>query len=145
VAALGLSLGLAALVLATACRRGVPVIDIGPKPAVARGTITGSVRGPEGTSPIAGRTIEVTNVTTGERQTVQTSSTGGFTIELPPGKYRLALALREGETIVKHPDVVTLDRGEIDSHVEFVIAFPKVMRPRGPAYRLDNGLGAPIA
>src|SRR6266850_3674525 len=84
-----LSLGVLALLFAGGCRRGVPVVDLGPKPPAARGTITGIVRGPEGTSPLSGRTVEVINTATGERRTVQTAANGGFTIELPAGKYRL--------------------------------------------------------
>ena len=136
---------LAALMFAGACRRGVPLVDTAPKPPVANGTITGMVRGPEGTSPVTGRTVEVINVDTGERSTVTTGSTGGFTIKLPPGKYRLELALHDGETLTKRPGVVDLTRGDIDSHIEFVIAGARVARPRGPAYRLDIGLGSPVA
>jgi hypothetical protein len=127
------------------CRRGVPVVDTGPKPAIARGTITGIVRGPAGTSGIAGRTVVATNVDTGERHAARTSSTGGFTLEALPGKYRLQVELRPGETVVKAPDVVVLDRGDIDSHVEFIVGTARIARPRGPAYRVDNGLGPPIA
>ena len=140
-----LSLGVLALLFAGGCRRGVPVVDTGAKPPAARGTITGIVRGPEGTSPMTGRTVEVINTATGERHTVQTTSNGGFTIELPAGKYRLELALHDGETIVKKPGIVTLDRGDIDSHIEFVLSAVRVSRPRGPSYRLDNGLGSPVA
>jgi hypothetical protein len=144
VTGLCLLLGLIPLLLA-GCRRGVPVVDAGPRPPVARGTITGTVRGPEGTSPVSGRTVEVVSISTGERHTIQTSTDGGFTIQLPPGRYRLVLQLREGETLLKQPDVVKLDRGDIDSHVEFVVANQRIVQPRGPAYRLDNGLRAPIA
>jgi hypothetical protein len=123
----------------------VPVVDVGPKPPAARGTITGTVRGPEGTSPLSGRTVEVINSTSGERRTVQTGANGGFTIQLPAGKYRVELALRDGETLIKRPDVVDLDTGDIDSHIEFVLSSVRLARPRGPSYRLDNGLGSPIA
>jgi Carboxypeptidase regulatory-like domain len=123
----------------------VPVLDAGPKPPAPRGTIAGIVRGPEGTSPIAGRTVEAVNITTGEKHTGVTGANGGFTIEAPAGKYRLELALKDGETLVKHPGVVDLDRGDIDSHIEFVLANVRITRPRGPTYRIDNGLGSPIA
>jgi len=128
-----------------ACRRGVPIVDTAPKPRVANGTITGMVRGPEGTSPMSGRTVEAVNLNTGERASVVTGTTGGFTLKLPPGKYRLELALHDGETLTKRPDVVDLTRGDIDSHIEFVVGAARVARPRGPAYRLDNGLGSPVA
>jgi len=141
---LWLSLGILALLMAGACRRGVPVVDLGPKPVNARGTITGIVRGPEGTSPLAGRTVEIVDEATGERRSVQTAENGGFTIQLPAGKYRLELPLKPGETIVKRPGIVDLDKGDIDSHIEFVLS-SRIARPSGPAYRLDNGLGSPIA
>jgi hypothetical protein len=144
VTGLWLSLGILALLLAGACRRGVPVVDLGARPPEARGTLTGVVRGPEGTSPVVGRDVQIINSGTGQRYTAQTGDTGGFTIQLPAGKYRFELALREGETLVKRPGVVDLGKGDIDSHIEFVLAAVRVTRPRGPAYRLDNGLGSPI-
>jgi hypothetical protein len=104
------------VVLAAAgCRRGVPVVDVGPKPPVALGTITGIVRGPEGTSAVVGRSVEVVNVATGEKQSV------------------------------KRPGIVDLGRGDIDSHIEFVVASVRLTRPHGPGYRMNNGLGSPIA
>ena len=142
---LWLSLGILTLLLTGACRRGVPVVDLGPQPPAARGTITGLVRGPEGTSPISGRRVEVIDTATGDRRSVETGANGGFTIELPAGKYRLELAVHEGETVVKRPGVIDLDKGDIDSHIEFVVSTVRLARPRGPSYRLDNGLGSPIA
>ena len=138
-------MGIAALVFAGACRRGVPAVDLGPKPPAAQGTITGIVRGPEGAAPAVGRTVEVIDTATGERRSVQTAANGGFTLQVPAGKYRLELALRDGETLVKRPGIVDMDRGDIDSHIEFVLGPARVLRPRGPAYRLDNGLGSPVA
>lgn len=135
----------AAVVVVLSCRRGVPVVDVGPKPPSARGTITGIVRGPEGTSPVSGRTVQVVNVATGERRSIQTSSTGGFTIEVPAGKYRVELPLHDGETLLKSPGVIDVAKGDIDSHVEFVLAAAHVDRPRGPVYHMDTGLGSPIA
>lgn len=131
--------GMLALLYSSACRQGVPVVDLGPKPPAARGTITGIVRGPEDTS---GRTVELVNVATGEKHSATTVSNGGFTIVLPKGQYRLDLQLRAGETIVKRPAVVDLDRGDIDSHIEFIVSGAR--NARRPSYRLDNGLGSPI-
>ena len=42
------------------------------------------------------------------------------------------------------PGIVNLDKGDIDSHIEFVLS-SRIARPRGPAFRVDNGLGSPIA
>jgi len=138
-----LSLGILALLLSGACRRGVPAVDLGPKPPNPKGTITGIVRGPEGTSPVVGRTVEAVETTTGQRHSAQTAANGGFTMQVPAGKYRLELALRDGETLLKRPGIIDLEKGDIDSHIEFVLSAVRVSRPRGPAYRLDNGLGSP--
>ena len=88
VTGLWLSLGILTLLLGGGCKPGVPVVDVGPKPPAARGTLTGTVRGPEGTSPIGGRTVEIFNTVTGEKYSTTTSDTGGFTVQLPAGKYR---------------------------------------------------------
>ena len=120
----------------------MPVADLAPRPVAADGTIRGSVRVPEGTSPV-GRPVEVVNIETGERHRSTTSNAGGFTFKLPPGKYRVELTLRGGESIVKHPDIVDLTRSDVDTHVDFVISTPRVSTPRG--YRAQDGLGAPMA
>ena len=83
-----------AVLSAGACRQGKPVFDPGPGPARADGTISGTVRGPGGTSPIEGRTVEAINVETGARERAITSNTGGFTFKLKPGKYRVEVVLR---------------------------------------------------
>ena len=107
--------------------------------------LSGLVRGPAGTSPVVGRDVQIINTETGARHTAQTTDNGGFTIQLPAAKYRVELPLREGETLVKRPGIVDLGKGDLDSQqVEFVLAAVRVSRPRGPAYRLDNGLGSPI-
>jgi carboxypeptidase family protein len=142
VTAIWLIAGIAALLYAGGCRRGVPAVDLGPKPPAARGTLTGLVHGPNDAA-LSGRTVEVVNVASGEKFTTQTATNGGFTIELPKGKYRLDLQLRDGETLVRRPGVVDLDRGDIDSHIEFVVN--PARSARRPSYRLDSGLGSPVA
>ena len=94
---------------------------------------------------MANRVVTATNVDTGERHQARTGANGGFTIEASPGKYRVQLELRPGESLIKGPDLVTLDRGDIESHIEFVVGAARIARPRGPAYYMDNGLGSPIA
>ena len=124
---------------------GRPVVDLGAKPAEADGTISGTVRGPEGTSPISGRSVEVVNVDSGERQHVTTSNTGGFTFKVKPGKYRVELTLQDGETLVKRPDVINVNRSDVDAHADFVLGAARVSRPRTRMPRSDDGLGAGIA
>ena len=62
--------------LSLAACHGGPVLDLSPKPLEADGTISGTVRGPEGTSPIEGRSVEVINVDTSERQRATTNNSG---------------------------------------------------------------------
>ena len=139
-------MGTFALLLSViACRQGVPVIDTTPRPPQADGTISGNVRGPQGTSAIEGRTVEVINVETGERQRLATSNTGGFTFKVKPGKYRVQLQLEPGETLVKSPGVITVNRSDVDAHADFVIGVSRTAHPRFRPQRGDDGLGAPIA
>ena len=140
-----LTVGLLTLLSVTACRAGVPIIDTAPRPTQADGTISGTVRGPEGTSSLEGRLVEVVNVDTGERQSVTTNAAGGFSFKLKPGKYRVNLPLREGESLVRQPGVIDLNRSDVDAHADFVVGTPRISRPRSPGYRVDDGLGAPIA
>jgi hypothetical protein len=135
-------IGAAILVSIGACRRGVPVLDANPRPAQADGTISGTVRGPQGTSAIEGREVAVTNVDTGERHRATTSNTGGFTFKLKPGKYRVEVALMQGESLVKKPGIINVNRSDVDAHADFVIASGP-SRTRFP--RPDDGLGSPIA
>jgi hypothetical protein len=133
------------LLAVAACRPGTPVIDTAPKPMQADGTISGTVRGPEGTTPIDGRPVEVVNVDTGVRQRILTSSAGGFTFKVKPGQYRVELTLREGETMVKSPGVIDVNRSDVDSNADFVIGASTIARPRYHAPRSDDGLGAAVA
>ena len=132
-----------ALAFVAGCRQGKPVIDPTPGPVRADGTISGSVRGPD--SAIDGRTVEVINVETGERQRVSTNNAGGFTFKVKPGKYRVTLTLRPGEVLVKQPSIIDVNRSDVDAFADFVLGSSGVMRPRSPRLRGDDGLGAPIA
>jgi hypothetical protein len=133
---------MAVLLTLAACRQGVPVVDLGPKPPAAHGTIAGLVLG-SGNTGLPNRTVEVVNVATGERHTAVTAENGGFSIELPHGKYRVSVELRPGESLTRKPGIVDLDRGDIDSHVEFAVSTTR--GARRPSYPIDNGLGAPMA
>lgn len=124
---------------------GGPVLDLSPKPLQADGTISGTVRGPEGTSAIDGRTVEVVNVATGERQTATTNSAGGFTFKVKPGKYRVELTLQNGETLVKRPDVINVNRSDVDANADFIVGPARASRPRPRTPRVGDGLGSSIA
>ena len=130
---------------AVACRQGMPVIDTSPRPTQADGTISGTVRGPDGTSPLDGRLVEVVNVDTGEKQQVATNNAGGFTFKVKPGKYQVNLTLREGEVLVKKPSIINVNRSDVDAHADFVLGVARVARPRFRQPRGEDGLGSPSA
>ena len=134
-----------AIVALTACRRGMPVLDPSERPANADGTISGTVRGPEGTSSVTGRQVEVVNIDTGDRQRAITSNAGGFTFKVKPGKYRVEVALLTGETIIKQPGIMDVNRSDVDAHADFIIGSAKASRRRAPSPHTDAALGPPIA
>lgn len=137
--------GAVLLLSIAACRQGVPVIDPTPGPVQADGTISGTVRGPEGTSAIEGRDVAVVNVDTGVRDQMKTNNAGGFSFKVKPGKYRVELTLLAGEVLVKKPGVINVNRSDVDAHADFVVGTNRVSRPRFPAPRSRDGLGSPIA
>jgi Carboxypeptidase regulatory-like domain len=141
----GWLVGVLTTLAALAACHGGPVVDLGAKPVQADGTISGTVRGPEGTSAVDGRAVEVINVDTGERQRGTTNNAGGFTFKVKPGKYRVELVLQDGETLVKKPEVINVNRSDVDAHADFVIGATRVSRPRNRVPRTDDGLGSAIA
>jgi hypothetical protein len=133
------------LAVAAACRQGMPVIDTTPGPEVADGTISGTVRGPDRSPAIVGRTVEVVNLETGARQKTTTNEAGGFSFKVAPGRYRVVLALMDGEVIVKQPPILQVNRSDVDAFADFVLGASGAHRQRFPRLRGDHGLGAPSA
>ena len=134
-----------AVVCTIAACHGGPVIDLSPKPLEADGTISGTVRETEDTSALEARSVEVVNVETGERQHASTNNAGGFTFKVKPGNYRVELTLQDGETLVKKPDVIHVNRSDVDAHADFVLGVARTSRPRNHPPRSDDGLGSAIA
>jgi hypothetical protein len=133
------------LLLSPGCRKAVPAFESTSPPADAFGTISGTVRAPEGSGPLEGRLIEVINTETSERQRLTTSNGGGFTLKVKPGKYQIELELREGESLIKRPGVMNVSRSAVDAHVDFVVGHIRLSRPRPQIHQGDAGLGPPIA
>jgi hypothetical protein len=131
-------------VVAGGCGRGAREIDT-PLMAADSSTITGTVSGPEGRRPTDARAVEVVNIESGERLRGSTNPAGGFSFRVKPGKYRIVLALRDGESLVREPGIIDLDRTDLAVHADFILGTVRVSRPRSPAYRTDDGLGSPIA
>jgi len=127
------------------CRRGVPVLDGGEKPPTVDGTISGRLTTEGDASRLVARRVEVVNINSGDRKAVSTSADGGFTLKVPPGKYRLQVELRPGEAITKGPDTIDINPSDLDSDIVIVItAAPPKPHP-ADSIRDTDGLGAPIA
>jgi Carboxypeptidase regulatory-like domain len=138
-----LTVVLIVLTAAWGCRRTPPVFETDPS-AQARVVIEGRIRGPERSTLIDGRTVELVNLTTQERHRVSTDAAGTFKFRVIPGDYRVELVLRDGEALVRQPGVIHVNRSHGDADADFVIGTGGASRPR-PKYRVDDGLGSPVA
>lgn len=115
------ALCLGTLVAAGCFPRG-PVIGTGEQTPAVTGTISGVVRDAAANAPLAGRVVTATEVTTGEKYQASTSTTGGYTMKVPTGRYRLAVELRQDETIAEEPAELTLSVSDLDAARDFVVA-----------------------
>jgi hypothetical protein len=114
VLALSLALGM------LACRPGTPIVNTDPMKATTPGTIAGSARSAGG-DPISGRRVEAVDTKTGQRYAAETGVTGGYSIKVPPGHYRLELQLGEGETVVQEPGTIDINSGDLDPNMDIVV------------------------
>jgi hypothetical protein len=113
------------LVLTPACHPG-PVLS---KAEVhVGGTIAGVVRATSGTVPLSGRQVTATNLATNQRYETTTSATGGYTIQVPEGTYRIAVETRDGEMVAKHPDDTHVNNGDLDSGRDFDVTLASVTK-----------------
>jgi len=108
------------LAFSLACHPG-PVLGGGSQPSVG-GTIAGKVSEAGGTVALVGRKVTAINIATGARYETTTSVTGGYTIKVPEGGYRLEVELREGETMAKRPDETRINNSDLDPARDFEIA-----------------------
>lgn len=129
---------------AAGCRQAVTAVDAAAYAASARATISGTIRGPERAVPVDGRIVDVINLATNQRRRVTTNHAGGFSVTLDPGAYRIELVLLDGEAIVRQPGVINVGQSA-DADADFVIGTGRISRPRSPAYKVDDGLGSPVA
>jgi hypothetical protein len=132
------------VLISPGCRKAGPAFEA-TSGADAFGTIIGTVRGPEGSTSVEGRLVEVINTETSERQRLTTSNGGGFTLKVKPGKYQVQLELRAGESLIKQPGVMNVSRSAADAHADFVVGNVRLSRPRQQIQQGDPGLGPPIA
>lgn len=106
---------------AAACRPG-PVINAGAKQPPVGGTIAGIVTTADPLVAVPGRKVTATETTTGSRHETTTAANGGYTIQVPRGRYHLDVELRAGETLAKRPDDTRVGNSDLDPRRDFVIS-----------------------
>ena len=107
---------------AGACRTGQPLYDSSPEDQRTPGTIAGILRLGIGGDPVGGRQITAVAVDDASRRyTATTNVNGGFSIPVPPGKYRLEVDLRGSERILKSPGIVDINESDLDANREVAI------------------------
>ena len=111
----------AALATVTGCRTGQPIYNRTPEDQTTPGTIAGIVRAGVGGEPLAGRQVQAVELSSGRRYSATSSVTGGFSIPVPPGKYRLEVELREGERVLRAPGTIDINDSDLDANLEVVI------------------------
>ena len=110
------------LVLSGGCidmRHGRPIVGgtVVPNPT---GTISGTVTSSAGT-PLQGRRVTAIEMGTDMRYDATTANTGGYTIKVPLGHYRLEVELRGGEQLARQPEETHITTGDVDAQLNFVI------------------------
>jgi carboxypeptidase family protein len=111
-------LGAVLIVFIAGCHTGRPVIDRSHRDRTAHGTIGGILQAQGGGSPLAGRQVEAIDTISNARFSAITNVTGGFSIEVPPGKYRLKVQLLDGEAVVKQPGTIDIEPSDLDANIE---------------------------
>lgn len=105
-------------IAAAACHPG-PIVGKTPTPANS-GTIAGIVT-TSGKAPVPGRKVTAINTENGERFEATTAVNGGYTIQVPLGRYRLEVELHQGERLTRQPGETRVNRSDLDPRRDFVI------------------------
>src|SRR6185503_5712387 len=92
-----------------ACRPGSPIVNTDP----VRPTTAGN--------PLTERRVEAVDIATGQRYAAQTGVTGGYSIKVPPAKYRLEVELHENEAIVRQPGTIDINSSDLDPDMDIVV------------------------
>ena len=77
------------------CRAGKPLVSATPAEKTTPGTIAGVVHDCTG-GPLANRVVHAIREGSAQGYSATTDVTGGFSIPVPPGNYRLRVDLLEG-------------------------------------------------
>jgi hypothetical protein len=110
-----------AVTAGSACRHDVIVADPGPKPPTPAGTISGQLQTPGNGAPVVGRIVTAINNADGARYQVTTNNTGGFTIKVPPGRYRIEVEQQSGDVVSGAPTDQQVGESDIDSQLVITV------------------------
>ena len=103
-------------------RHGRAVADGTPENKQARGTIAGILRRGIGGEPVEGRQVTAVDLAdTARRYSATTNVAGGFSIPVPPGKYRLEVELRGAERVLQSPGEFDINESDLDANRELAI------------------------
>jgi hypothetical protein len=114
------TLGTVLILTGVGCRSGQPFLVTAMGDKTTPGTIAGIVSAPGG-EPLSGRNVYAVDVKSAQRYSAVTNVTGGFSIEVPPGEYRLQVDLRDGEHVVHEPGVVHINKSDLDANLKIVV------------------------
>lgn len=117
---LGTVLAVLALLAGAACHTNRPLWSATPGDKTTPGTIAGIMR-TAGGDVLPGRRVNAIQVGTSQSYSAVTNVTGGFSIPVPPGKYRLEPELREGEKVLRDPGIVNINKSDLDANLEIVV------------------------
>lgn len=121
---------LCAVLVLAACRAGAPIASSNPGQPAVNGTITGTLSTEDGKAGIQGRRVTAVNLDTGVRRSVTTSETGGYTLQVPPGKYRMEVELAAGEAITKNEGTFTVSKSELQHDVDLRVGAKRATSDR---------------
>ena len=85
------------------------------------GTISGVVSASSSATPLAGRKVTATEVGTNRQYTATTAANGGYTIQVPEGRYHLEVELQPGEAYAQRPADTKIDNSDLDPRRDFII------------------------
>jgi len=111
------------LTSSVACHPGQPLAG-GVKQPVG-GTVSGVVQAGDTSVPVVGRKVTLTEISTNAHYDTTTAANGGYTIQVPPGTYRIELELRPGEELAKHPAETHINISDLDAGRDFVVTLKR--------------------
>lgn len=115
------AIGAAAVcLLLAACYTSRPAFDPSPKPPGQEGTVAGHVT-TDTNAPVPSRIVRAVPVDGGDAYETTTDDTGAYTMKVRPGRYRLEVALRQGERLVNEPGETNVNPSDLDPDRDFVI------------------------